>query len=168
MISGNMVGSYSQLGKTFIIEDENGSQFTGVVTDKEVIFTANAATDIREGTIAATDEGIVTGTKRIPSYETTQEAWLVFPGESFSVPLDTYDKYNYTKFQCVITKFETSVEDSVFTDRVSLNNCVYAVNSTEVLSNITKNSDTKSIDLNIINDTENTYVVQYFTYKEEL
>ena len=34
-IYGNMVGAYSQMGKTFILEDENSNEMTGVVTDKE-------------------------------------------------------------------------------------------------------------------------------------
>ena len=38
MISGNMVGSYSQLGKTFIITDADGNELTGVVTENVQIF----------------------------------------------------------------------------------------------------------------------------------
>ena len=33
-ISGNLVGSYSQIGKTFILTDENGNELTGVVVDQ--------------------------------------------------------------------------------------------------------------------------------------
>ena len=166
-IVGNFVGSYSQIGKTFIISDENGVEIAGVVTDKEVIFTANPERDIREGTVAATDDGIVTGSKRIPSYETKRSSRLIRPGMSFSIPLSDGDEYNYTQFQCVIAKRNTSTTDSVEVDKVGIYDVVYPTNSTVALSNITKNDNDKSIDLNIINDTENMYYIHYFTFKEE-
>ena len=60
-IIGNMIGCYSPIGKTFIIEDENGNEITGIVVDKETVFTATAA-DIVKGKIAGTDDGVVVGT----------------------------------------------------------------------------------------------------------
>lgn len=60
-IIGNMVGCYSQIGKTFIIEDSDGNEFTGVIVGQETIFTATAS-DITAGKIAATNDGVVTGT----------------------------------------------------------------------------------------------------------
>lgn len=64
MICGNMVGSYSSIGKTFIIVDENGNELTGVVVDKEVIFTAED-NDVREGKVYASDEGVSIGTLKV-------------------------------------------------------------------------------------------------------
>jgi hypothetical protein len=49
------------MGKTFILEDENGNEFTGIVVDQETIFTATAA-DIAKGKVAGTDSGVVVGT----------------------------------------------------------------------------------------------------------
>lgn len=60
-IVGNMVGCYSPIGKTFILEDENGNELTGIVVDQEVVFTATAA-DIVKGKVAGTDDGVVVGT----------------------------------------------------------------------------------------------------------
>jgi hypothetical protein len=60
-IVGKMVGCYSPIGKTFILEDENGNSITGIVVDQETVFTATAA-DIVKGKIAGTDDGIVVGT----------------------------------------------------------------------------------------------------------
>jgi hypothetical protein len=60
-IIGNMVGCYSPMGKTFILEDENGNEVTGIVVDQEVIFTATAA-DIVAGKTAGTEDGVVVGT----------------------------------------------------------------------------------------------------------
>ena len=60
-ISGNLVGAYSQMGKTFVLVDEEGNEITGVVVGKEVILTATAD-DIVKGKVAGTDDGIVMGT----------------------------------------------------------------------------------------------------------
>lgn len=60
-IVGNMVGCYSPIGKTFILEDESGNEITGIVVDKETIFTATAS-DIVKGKVAGTDAGVVIGT----------------------------------------------------------------------------------------------------------
>lgn len=60
-IVGNMVGCYSPMGKTFILEDENGNEVTGIVVDQEVVFTATAA-DIVAGKTAGTEDGVVVGT----------------------------------------------------------------------------------------------------------
>ena len=60
-IIGNMVGCYSPMGKIFTLVDEDNNEFTGVIVDQETVLTATAA-DIVAGKIAATDEGIVTGT----------------------------------------------------------------------------------------------------------
>ena len=60
-IVGNMIGCYSPMGKTFILEDENGNEITGIVVDQKTVFTATAA-DIVKGKVAGTDAGVVTGT----------------------------------------------------------------------------------------------------------
>lgn len=60
-IVGNMVGCYSPIGKTFILEDESGNEFTGIVVDQEVVFTATAS-DIVKGKVAGTDDGVIVGT----------------------------------------------------------------------------------------------------------
>ena len=60
-IVGNMVGCYSPMGKTFILVDENDNEYTGIVVDKETVFTATAA-DIVKGKVAGTDDGVVVGT----------------------------------------------------------------------------------------------------------
>jgi hypothetical protein len=60
-IVGNMVGCYSPMGKTFIIEDADGNEIVGIVVDQETLITATAA-DIVAGKTAGTEEGIVVGT----------------------------------------------------------------------------------------------------------
>lgn len=61
VIYGNVVGGSSGFGKTFLLEDENGNQLTGIVVDELTIFTATAE-DIKLGKVAGTDSGVVTGT----------------------------------------------------------------------------------------------------------
>jgi hypothetical protein len=166
MISGNMVGSYSQLGRTLTIVDENGEELIGVIVDQETKFTATD-NDVREGMTYASDSGVSTGTKDIPIYRTTAGFCGIASGKSFSIRLNTYDNYDYTKLQCIITKFNTNHLDSVSAEKVVINDAVYQVGSTEKIASVTKNSETKSIDLNITNNTNSNYYIRFFTYREE-
>lgn len=66
-ISGSLVGSYSQLGKTFIFEDSDGNELTGVITEQMTILDVTDS-DVRKGVIYAGDEGISVGALEMPSY----------------------------------------------------------------------------------------------------
>ena len=164
-ILGNSVGAFG-FPKTYVLTDENGTEFTATYVESETIFTATDS-QVAEGFIYAGDSGVSTGTREFLAYRTVAASCGILPGESFSIPLEKYDQYNYTKFQCIIAKYNTTSSNSVEADRIAIGDNVYAVNSTEVLANITKNTDTKSIDLNIVNDTDDFYIIHYFTYKEE-
>ena len=166
-IYGTPVGCGTTLGKTVELVSDDGSSLIGVVVDQEQIMTAVASQDIREGKTAVTSEGLVTGSKRIPAYETTTGSRLVSPNASYSIPLSDYDKYNYTKFTCVIAERNTSTTNSVSVNKISIGDNVYEVNSLTPLSSVTKNTEKKSIDLNLINNTDKYYYIHYFTYKEE-
>ena len=61
IIAGNMVGCYSMLGKTIIIEDENGEEIAGVVVENETILTATDE-DVRKGKVYVSSNGISVGT----------------------------------------------------------------------------------------------------------
>lgn len=164
-IVGDMAGCYSPLGKTFILTDEDGTEITGVVTDQEQVFSASVA-DVKIGKTFASNEGIKTG-EDTKTYRTTHASWCIRPGESFSIPLEDNDKYDYTKFQAVIAPFVTTHEDSLAVEKTVLYDGVYNAGSSVKVSDVTKNSDTKSVELNITNNTENSFVVTYNTYKEE-
>lgn len=165
VIYGNMVGGGSAPLKTLILTDENGNEVVGVVTESVQAFNATPA-DVIVGKTFVSDEGIKVG-ENTKTYRVTKASEIILPGMNYSILLNYYDAYDYTKFQCMISKFNTSFSDSVDTNKISLENNVYEVNSTEVLSKVTKNADTKSVDLNIVNDTSNIYIVHFFTYKEE-
>ena len=166
MINGNMIGGSAPL-KTVILMDENGNEVTGVVTGSEVIFTATD-NDVREGVVYASDAGVSTGTKNIPSYRTTKGVCLVSDGDEFSImDMEKYDRYDYTELQCIIAPLETTIEDSIVSDKIVLNNNVYNTNSSVQLSAVTKDYNNKSIKLNIINNSGKDYVIHFFTYREE-
>lgn len=167
-IVGNLAGCYSPMGKTFILQDENGVELaTGVVTDQEKVFTATD-NDVRENLVYASDGGVSVGTKNIPAYRTEQGVTGIPSGSDFVITLPEYNQYDYTKLQCIISLFNISVDESVVSDKVVINDKVFQTNSDTVLSNITKDANSKSIKLNINNDTDNMYVIRYFTYREEL
>ena len=166
-IYGNMIGGASSLGKTLIITDENGVELTGVITEKEVVFTANAATDIREGKVAATGEGIVTGSKVIPSYHTTEGVQVAQNGSVLKITsLKKSKLYEFTKLQSIICDFNTSLADSVSASKVSIGDNVYTVQSTEALSAITINDTDQTIEFGVTNNTGKPQVIRFITYKE--
>lgn len=165
MISGNMVGMYSSIGKTIILVDEDGNEVAGLITENAQVFNATPE-DVKIGKTFAGEEGILEGTDT-KTYRTTHGMQGIPAGKSISIPLSHYDQYDYTKFQCIITSFNSSLINSTAAIKISLNDNIYNVCSTDVVSNISKNAETKSIDLNIVNDTGSIVVINYMTYKEE-
>ena len=167
MISGNMVGSYSQMGKTLILLDENGNEITGVIVDQETVFTAGD-NDVREGFVYAGDDGVSTGTKNIPAYRTQRGVYMVFDGDDFIIDsLHDYSQYDYTELQCIIAPLGESASSSVAADKIVLNNSVYRTESDVALSNVFKDNNNKAINLNISNNSGLDYVIHYFTYRKE-
>lgn len=165
MINGNMVGSYSHLGKTFTLVDESGAEYTGVVVENEQKFTATD-NDVREGSVYASDEGASVGTKVIPAYYTTEGYKAVMVGDEFVIDLSDSDRYDYTKLQAIICPYNTSIANSVSAEKVAIDNNVYAVQSTTIVSAITKNTNNKTVSFGITNTGTVPYILRYFTYKE--
>lgn len=164
-IVGKMAGCYSPMGKTFILTDDDGNEFTGVVTDQEKVFDARP-TDVRINRKFVSNEGAQTGENTI-TYRTQTASCLILPGQEFSIPLKNYNQYDYTKFQSMIVLFNSDYSSNANAYGITIEDRVFSVESSALLSNITKNSDTKAIDFNIVNNTENTYEIFYFTYREE-
>lgn len=164
MIYGNATGGFG-MPKMIEITDNNGNTFIGTVTDSEVIFDATRD-DVKIGKTFASNDGVQEGIDT-RTYRTCIKNWLIFPGENYSISLSDYNRYDYTGFNAMIAKFNSTIVDSTAVEKVVLNDCVYNVNSTSILSTITKNQETKSVDFNITNNTDYTYVVYVSTYKEE-
>lgn len=163
-IYGTPVGG-SALPKSYVLETEDGITLTGVLVGEETVMTATA-NDIRQGKIAATENGIIMGEKIIPSYHTTEAFRYIPDGSAFTLPLSSLDKYDYTKLQVIICAFNTSMTDSVAAEKVSILDKVYDVGSTVELANVIKDSDNKQIDLGIVNNSGHPCVLRFITYKE--
>ena len=164
-IYGNMVGG-SGLAQTYILEDDNGNEIIGVVSDEEVVLDATV-NDVREGKTFASDLGVKTGEKEIPAYHTTEGVKTISIGSEFIIEIPRSNRYDFTKLQAIICPFNTSLSDSVSTEKVSINGEVYGVGSAEPLATVTVDHDNKTIKLGIINNGTVPYVIRYFTYKEE-
>lgn len=165
-ILGNAVGGTAPI-KTLTIVDADGIEMTGVVVDSEVIFTATD-NDVREGMVYASDEGVSTGTKFIPPYYTSKGIKVIKSGSEFELVLSERDAYDYTSMQCILCQYNTSLSNSVFSDKVVIEDKLYETNSTTAISTLSKNSEKKSIKLGITNESDISYIVRYFTYKEDV
>lgn len=60
-IYGNMIGGGSAPLRTLILVDDDGNEMIGVITDSEVIFTAEDS-DVRKGKVYASNDGVSIGT----------------------------------------------------------------------------------------------------------
>lgn len=152
--------------QTYMLIDENGYEIPAVLVDEEVELTATA-NDIREGVVAVTDDGVITGEKFIPSYYTSVGTRAIPNGSSYTLKLENRNAYDYTSFQCIICSFNTSLSDSVSAEKVVINDKVYQSNSDIALSTLTKDSTNKTVEFGIINDSGSPCIIRYFTYKEE-
>ena len=151
---------------TYILVTQDGQEIPAAVVKELTVFDATA-NDIREGKIAATETGVTVGTKFIPSYQTTQGVKIIMPDSPLSiVNLIGEDTYDYTKLQTIICLYNTELSNSVAAEMVSIDDSVYYVQSSEPVSSVTKNTEAKSIELNVSNTFGKPCVIRYFTYKE--
>ena len=162
IVTTDVIGGDTQM---FILVAEDGTEYPAVVVDEMTMFDATAD-DIRLGKTAATDSGITIGEKVIPGYLAHEGMKRIRPGQKLEISLGTLNQYDYTLLQCVICKLNTNLVDSVATEKVVLNDSVYDVLSIVPLYPVTKNHDAKTIDLGFVNDTNDSLVLKYFTYKE--
>ena len=164
-IYGNPVGGALN-AKTYELQYNGGTTpIMAVVVDEEKVFDATE-NDVRKGKVFASNDGMKIGQKNIPAYETRMSTLLVLPNETCSIPLSSEDRYAYTKFQCIVVIFSSDYDSNVTTKYISIENNLFSVETSKKVSNITQNSETKSVDLNITNDSEDIYQIRYFTYKE--
>lgn len=164
-IYGNPVGGALN-AKTFMLEVNGGkTEIAATVVGEQTVFDATE-NDVRKGMTFASSNGVKIGTKNIPAYETRMSSCVIKPNESCSIPLSDEDRYAYTKFQCIIVVYSSDYSNNVTTKYISMNDGLFSVETSSKVSNITKNSKTKSIDLNMTNNSSDDYEIIYFTYKE--
>ena len=156
------LGSGSDDTQMYILLDEDGNEYPAVLVDEETVFDATA-NDIREGKVAATEDGVTTGTKEIPAYYTWEGFRVIPNGQACKMAMTDYD---YTKIQAVFCLFNTNLSDSLASDRVSINDKVYPVLSTDPEADVIKNDEGAYIDFGIINESGKPYLIRYIMYKE--
>lgn len=150
----------------YVLVTPDGSEIPAVLVDEVMTFNATE-NDIREGKIAATDTGVTTGTKIIPSYHTNQGVRVVMPNSSLRITnLIDNNEYDYTKLQAIICLFNTTLSNSVSAEMVSIDDSVYAAKSTDLVSTISVDHVNKTIDLGITNSFDKPCIIRFFTYKE--
>ena len=152
-----------EVANTYILVDENGVEVPAVLVDDKVTLTATT-NDIRIGTTAVTEQGVVTGEKVIPVYHTLEGYTVITAGSP--VCILAIKNCEYTKLQALICAYNSSITNSVATEKVCVNDHVYPVNSTNPLSSVTVDVDTRTIDLGITNDSGKLQILRYFMYKE--
>lgn len=163
-IMGNIVGGSAPL-KTVIIQDKDGNEFTGVITDREMIFDATP-NDVKIGKVFASDDGVGTGTDT-KTYRVQTGTKAIRANEEFKIILSDYNMYNYSQLQAMIMPYETNMNNSTSVNKVVINNNVYNTGSNIVVSVVSKDDVNKAINLGIINEST-PHIVRYFLYKEEL
>lgn len=153
--------------ETYMIVDVHGNEIPAVMVDDEVIFTATE-NDIRAGTVAVTSKGVTTGTKEIPTYVTSQGARVIASGKQVNIPLeDPRALYDYTKLQVIVCTFNTSLNNSVYATHYSIIDDVYEISPViSMISSVTKDSETETINLGFINESDKPCIVRYITCKE--
>lgn len=165
-IYGNATGGFGQ-PKTIILTDETGNELgVGVVTDSAKVFDAGV-NDVIVGKTFASDEGVQIG-ENTKTYRVEMSTWLVFPNESCSIPLGNYDRYDYTGFQGIIVLHSSDYSSKAKTIGITIGDSVFSTETSEKWADITKDSTNKSIDLNIVNNSDEVYSIRYFTYRQEV
>lgn len=148
--------------QTYILVDDDGNEVPAVLVEEEVTLTATP-NDIRIGTTAVTGDGVVEGTKEIPSYHTSF-GWKVVPnGSKFILAIEDYE---YTKLQVIFCTFNETMINSVAAEKVAIDNKVYPVQSTEAEANAVVDNMNKCVDFGITNDSGKSYILRYSSYKE--
>ena len=160
-IVGNKVGCYSPMGKTFILTDENGNEFTGVVVEQETIFTATD-NDVRDGRVYANSAGVSTGTKTIPGYHTSYGYKIVLAHQEMSI---TVPEYDYENLFVVVTTYNNDWKTSLSSTYVAIDNGMYAVGSATKISDIVVDHANHTINLGITASEKS--VVRYVITREE-
>lgn len=150
-------------GETYILVDEEGNEIPAVLTKEEVDLTATA-NDIRLGSVAVTDDGVITGEKEIPSYHTHEGMKAIMAGKPFRMVTSDCE---YTKLQALVCARGTTLSNSVSTEKVAINSGVYEVYSDQMISTVSVDIEESAIDFGINNDSDSPKIIRFFYYKEE-
>ncbi len=151
---------------TFILVDTDGNEYPAVYVDSDTVCTATA-NDIRKGSVAITPEGVIEGTKEIPNYRAEEGITFVDPKSTLDIAVFS-DMCEYTVLQAIICAYNTTVDDSVSAEKVVINDAVYNVNSTTVLTKVSIDPEAQTIKLGITNNDEKVLIIRYMIIKEDM
>lgn len=151
---------------TFILVDTDGNEYPAVYVDSDTVCTATA-NDIRKGSVAITPEGVIEGTKEIPNYRAEEGITFVDPKSTLDIAVFS-DMCEYTVLQAIICAYNTTVDDSVSAEKVVIDDAVYNVNSTTVLTKVSIDPEAQTIKLGITNNDEKVLIIRYMIIKEDV
>lgn len=151
---------------TFILVDTDGNEYPAVYVDSDTVCTATA-NDIRKGSVAITPEGVIEGTKEIPNYRAEEGITFIDPKSTLDIAVFS-DMCEYTVLQAIICAYNTTVDDSVSAEKVVIDDAVYNVNSTTVLTKVSIDPEAQTIKLGITNNDEKVLIIRYMIIKEDV
>lgn len=146
---------------TVTLDGEN-EVFAQLYGEEKVQLTATP-NDIREGSVAITETGVITGEKFIPSYISAHGAKLTPANKP--VTLSSYESI-YDQIMVTLAPFESSINESVAIRYVSIGDSIYDVTTGSKVSDIKKDIANEQIVLGIT-PTEKS-VLRYFVLREEV
>ena len=148
---------------SYVLANADGTQKVyAQLSSKDPITLTATENDIRQNTSAITNTGYTQGTKDIPAYHSQTGLKVIPAGSEVSI---TLPKHDYSELQVILSKFNTSVYDSVEVVATSIEDSVYEAKATTKLADITLDDATETINFGITADVKS--VLRYFTMKEE-
>jgi hypothetical protein len=146
---------------TVTLDGEN-EVFAQLHGEEKVQLTATP-NDIREGSVAITETGVITGEKFIPSYISRYGKKYVLANSEAVI---TGAATDYKQIMISIAPFDSSLDASVGINYVSVDDSVYDVNTGLKVASITKDVANDRVNLGVI-ATEKS-VLRYFLVEEEV
>lgn len=149
---------------SYVLANADGSQkIYAQLSSREPIKLTAGANDIRLNTSAITNEGYTEGTKDIPAYFSGYGKKILPANTEVTI---TNHEADYKSIMITISSYNTSMSDSVNVKYSSVDNSIYETNSTNKISDITKDTSNEQIKLGIT-VTEKS-VLRYFVVREEV
>lgn len=168
----DVLGSYAELIEeldneeqvSYVLTNADGTQKVyAQLSSKEPVTLTAGANDIRLNTSAITNDGYTEGTKDIPAYYSRYGHKFVQAGTEAMIDNHEID---YESLMVTIAPFNSSVDESVSVNYVSIDDSMYEAKSTTKLSDITKDVENETIHLGIT--VSELSVLRYFVVREEV
>ena len=145
----------------FTPDDGETTVYAQLVGQEKVDLNATP-NDIRIGTKAVTNSGVVDGDKVIPAYYSSYGVRKFTADKEVKIKMKEYD---YKSLMASMATFNNSLSESVCINLASVGDSMYECKSNTKTSDITKDSENGQIDFGIT--TEEDSVIRYFVVREE-